>query len=228
MKYIASTLLCVILTAGFARADTLMVSNANYSLRANSDTLFNLEFYFQGPQVSLNGYMTTCKLGEFCFGYPEFLLPGTFVDPHATVGYGYDSFATGSITLSGRTYTADALQFSESSIEGTGFLLPPGGKTYTTFSVTVPATFADVAGFAIDGNSYSATPFALIIPPGKLTLTFDYWPQSCEGCYPSAYWFKHGTYIATTAAPTPEPGTLLMLGSAVLGIAGVLQRKFVS
>lgn len=222
MKYIVWTLLCVFLVACFAAADTLKISYVNYSLGANSDTPYNADFSFQGPQVSLNGSMTTCRLSEFCFGYPEFLLPGTFVVPHATVGYNYESYATGSIILGGKTYTADALRFSEASFEGIGFLLPPGGKTYTTFSLTVPATFADVTGFAIDWNNYSATPFDLVIPPGKLTLTFEYWPQGCEGCYPSAYWFQHGTYIAAT----PEPGTLLMLGSSVLGIAGVLRRKF--
>lgn len=87
MKYIVWTLLCVFLVACFAAADTLKVSYVNYSFGANSDTPYNADFSFQGPQVSLNGSMTTCRLSEFCFGYPEFFLPGTFVVPHATVGY---------------------------------------------------------------------------------------------------------------------------------------------
>ena len=227
MKYIVWTLLSVILTAGFSAADTLKMSFADYSLWPNTDYGQNLEFSFQGPQVSLKGYMAACTWKEFCWGYPEysglFLLPGALVVPYATVGYDYHWFGTGSITLSGKTYTADALQFFESSFEGTGFLLPPGGKTSTTFSVSVPATFADVTGIAIE--NYSATPFALIIPPGELTLTFDYFPQGCEGCYPSAYWFRNGRYIATTAAPTPEPGTLVIFGSGIVGLAGFLRRK---
>ncbi|MBS1823609.1 MAG: PEP-CTERM sorting domain-containing protein [Acidobacteria bacterium] len=35
-----------------------------------------------------------------------------------------------------------------------------------------------------------------------------------------------GTSVTLAVAPTPEPGTLLLLGTGTLGFAGSLARKF--
>ncbi|HVO61337.1 MAG TPA: PEP-CTERM sorting domain-containing protein [Terriglobales bacterium] len=49
----------------------------------------------------------------------------------------------------------------------------------------------------------------------------------CSGCYPSGV-VNNGYGLVTgfsTGTATPEPGTLMLLGSGALGIVGVLRRK---
>jgi len=50
--------------------------------------------------------------------------------------------------------------------------------------------------------------FATLVDSGKLTVDT---PNSAS--------------IMETGSPVPEPGTLVMLGSGILGLAGVLRRK---
>lgn len=50
----------------------------------------------------------------------------------------------------------------------------------------------------------------------RLTFTFRNDPN---------YWFLDDVSV-TTAATTPEPGTLVLFGSGIIGMAGVIRRKF--
>ncbi|HZL68343.1 MAG TPA: PEP-CTERM sorting domain-containing protein, partial [Candidatus Limnocylindrales bacterium] len=40
------------------------------------------------------------------------------------------------------------------------------------------------------------------------------------------YWFLDNVGVNTGGGTTPEPGTLVLFGSGLLGIAGVVRRKF--
>ena len=40
------------------------------------------------------------------------------------------------------------------------------------------------------------------------------------------YWFLDNVGVSTGGGTTPEPGTLVLFGSGLLGIAGVVRRKF--
>ena len=41
-----------------------------------------------------------------------------------------------------------------------------------------------------------------------------------------AYWLLDNVSVTTGGGTTPEPGTLVLFGSGLLGIAGVVRRKF--
>jgi hypothetical protein len=51
----------------------------------------------------------------------------------------------------------------------------------------------------------------------RLTFTFQNDP---------AYWFLDDVSVITQGGTTPEPGTLVLFGSGLIGIAGVVRRKF--
>ena len=40
------------------------------------------------------------------------------------------------------------------------------------------------------------------------------------------YWFLDNVSVTTGGITTPEPGTLVLFGSGIIGIAGVIRRKF--
>jgi PEP-CTERM motif len=51
----------------------------------------------------------------------------------------------------------------------------------------------------------------------RLTFTFREDPD---------YWFLDNVNVTNGGGTTPEPGTLVLFGSGILGIAGVVRRKF--
>ena len=114
--------------------------------------------------------------------------------------------------------------------------------TFTVFSysISVPGTY-NIYGTNLDptdvnsANGYTSVPFYnrltagpligfIALTPGvsntNLTITLDQhglqWLKNHEG---------GGAVIGGEFAPIPEPGTLVLLGSGALGLAGMLRRK---
>src|SRR5690348_8038534 len=84
--------------------------------------------------------------------------------------------------IAGHTYTSpSAALFNSSITAGTSFTLPMGKNSSFTFTVTIPASLASPLGGLPDGS-----PFRLDIPPGKLVLTFDFFPS--VGALPVGYY----------------------------------------
>jgi hypothetical protein len=107
---------------------------------------------------------------------------------------------------------------SGSSITGSSFIFPFGGNNPSIFTVTVPASFG-----LVQGETSNGTFFDVNIPPGKLVLTFDYYPASNGN--PGAYWFSQGYYKAQGVPGIPEPGTIGLVATGLGGIVGLIRRK---
>jgi hypothetical protein len=97
-------------------------------------------------------------------------------------------------------------------MSGASFTFPFGGNVPSTFTVSVPASFAVIGGRVFStGSSFNVN-----VPPEKLVLTFDYHPAG--NLHPAFYSFDQAVY----AVPVPEPGGLLLMAT---GVAAVLRLK---
>src|SRR5437588_12550479 len=90
-----------------------------------------------------------------------------------------------------------------------------GKNSPFTFTVTIPANLTSPVGGRLPDGSL----FNLNIPPGKLVLTFGFFPAVVG--VPAGYAFTGGQFIVAT----PEPGTIFLLAT---GLAAIVGRKRIS
>ena len=89
--------------------------------------------------------------------------------------------------------------------------------------------FVDEEGHEIPGTEFEDEPDHR--PPGESDWDWGTRYPSREGVYSqgsSPITGGAGTYTTTISAPVPEPGSLLFLGSGILGIAGVLRKRLLN
>ena len=196
-----------------AYADSIPVINISrvtISFGANTQSGDNSQFVFLGPGgTSIVGGGSACNASDgWCDGL--FLPPGTSVTPNV----GLVSFDSVSITIGGHTYgSPEATLFNSSITAGSSFTLPMGRNSPFTFTVTIPANLISPVG----GNLPDGTSFALNIPPGKLVLTFNFFPGG--GSFPLGYYvFSQGSFIVAT----PEPGSIFLIGT---GLGAIVAKK---
>jgi hypothetical protein len=164
----------------------------------------------------------------------------TFTNSGGTVGcstcnIGHLSYSTGALTSHNLTATTDTWAFAGGGafkITSNGTALLPSGTVFTgTFNgpVTFVGTFNPAGDFGAGAWSYTLT--------GNVSGMFTnaYGGQSASGGTVQLTFDVHGHVpfttsvrgnTGTTSLATPEPGTLGLLGTGLLGIAGLVRRKF--
>jgi hypothetical protein len=203
--------LLFVLVVQFAYADsipTFQLSRFTYGFGVNEDG-DNAGYGIAGLGIYLTGGgSASCEfcLADVPFSPGKSLVPDVFVDFESSHGY---------VRIGGHTYH-DVVLFV-SSITARSFTFPAGGHARSTFTVTVPASFGLVQGEA------NGTFFDVEIPPGKLVLTFNYFPASNGN--PASYWFSKGQYKGQGIPPIPEPGTIGFMATGLVGIVGLIRRK---
>jgi len=109
-----------------------------------------------------------------------------------------------SVTIAGTTYNPDFLSLC-------CLFSPSGGLN------------GSASGFVGSGETFK--PLNLTLPGGGgWNLNFAFSPAS--GGLPAYYTFVNGTFTAgTPPAATPEPGTLGLMATGLVGIVGAIRRK---
>jgi len=133
-----------------------------------------------------------------------------------------DSFSccsqNSTITVNGTTITTNAgnNDDNQDAYLSNGNLITSGGpgSPYPGFSPCNPS-------YAGDHERYDLVACAGVTGASTIHIhTLN--PSGDDNIFEETFWFSGAGNVSTT----PEPGTLVMLGSGVLGLAGIIRRKF--
>ena len=172
-------------------------------------------FSLTGPGTYITGVGgIPCDPNHWCFGgvFP----PGSSVYPQ--IGQIFLSNFNDA-TVGGKNYGREGLGFtSPFSIDVLGNLTFPVNPHSSTFSACVPATVSGpIDGFVSGPESFEQ--IVLNTPTGgTFCTTWDTYAFAN-----GEFTFRMGNF--SVQQPVPEPGTLIMLGSGLLAVAGGLRRK---
>jgi hypothetical protein len=175
---------------------TFQITQAQMFLNTDPDgSGHNVGFYFTGPGVTISG-LGSMYCAEWCSGLPS---------PEPS---GYLSQISVSLF-----YTAII-----------------GGKTYDTSTLSINNLFNDMEGGGLNASASGSVgagngflQFNLVLPTnGRWNLNFA---ESVDEFGRPVYSFTQGSFTATAPLLTPEPATVGMMLTGIVGIAGVVKRK---
>lgn len=162
--------------------------------------------------VSRNGTTVLC-----CYTIPATFTftTGTFIGGNGTTTTPYMWNAGGSITVTTTGGMVNGVSLASSTLFSGAFAGPE--------TAVVNGTTAGLNGMFVLGNINSALAAALNMPTGAYSgiMQNNLSITSFVNGVPATASLASGDLTVT---PTPEPGTLILFGSGLLGIAGIARR----
>jgi hypothetical protein len=142
---------------------------------------------------------------------------GNFVALDSDFGQGSFSTLVTGLTV-GQTvtvsfYWATGQQIPYTGAATTDLQVSLGGQEITTNAITNPGLV--VTPWVLDSLTFTAT---------AATESLSFLADGSPGGVPS-FALLDGVTVSSPTAPTPEPSSLILLGTGLAGIAGVLRRK---
>lgn len=121
--------------------------------------------------------------------------------------------------INGREFESGRLEFA---IQSPNFVYPEIPRSPDRVTISQPFTFTGiVTGFEQGTPQFRQD----IVGSGQIELSLQI-PEHSESCGPVRQCARDFTYFfESSAAPIPEPGTLLLFGSALGGVAALRRKK---
>lgn len=213
--------------SGLVKADPIVIQGGSTATSYFWATAPSSEFVFRGTDGSVfSGY----SAGFFDHLKPKSYSPGTTLQPFfdfiQPISSQYHSFAfgggiyqTGGVSVPAY-YSALPPHFTVNFYAQQSFQLPTNGANI--FSVQVPFNMYGSLS-AITGciNDPFCPPTSLpgVQISGNGTATYEFWNRNGN------YDLVQVNYTFSTPEPTPEPATILLLGTGLAVIVGFARRK---
>jgi hypothetical protein len=211
-----SLALAFALLAGSMLPVAALADNPAWEFTAPAANSFNNgNGYSLGEVFTVNQNINVDFLGYYAVGGQ----PGSLTEDHGVAIYNAaGNLLTSSTVNSASGFTDDFQNFAFNSISTIELF---AGQTYVI----------DGASGLVDPYAFNDSGFSVGAP---ITLLGDNWTLGngdyFTGTTPisdvsDGYWGPNFGFSAAAAAPTPEPSSLLLLGSGLVGFAGMLRRK---